>query len=362
MSAPEKRRGGLRALLRRHRIDALLVTGVANVHYLTGFTGDDSYLVVTLDDAVLVTDPRFTTQLEEECPDLRLVVREPGQKIAPTTAELLLKLGVERVAFEEDVLSVATLRQLGEGAAGVQFAPHGGMVEALRAVKDRDEIEAIRHAARLARRAFDVVRAAWTPDATEEEIARDLEYHARRFGGKGLSFPAIVAAGPRSALPHARPTSERVGDHDFTLIDWGVFAPLYASDLTRVLFTAPPSKKAERLYGVVLEAQRAAIDAIRPGVKGEAVDAAARDVITKAGYGKEFGHGLGHGIGLEVHEGPRLTRKADAELRPGMVVTVEPGIYLPGWGGFRIEDDVLVTKTGAEVLSDVPKSIEACLV
>ncbi|TWT97823.1 putative peptidase [Botrimarina colliarenosi] len=361
MSTHEKRRSKLRQLLRRQKIDGLLVTSFQNVTYLTGFTGDDSYLVVTADDAVLVTDPRYTTQLEDECPGLRLLVREPGERILPTTAKLARKLGIGRLGFEEDSLTVGALRQLSEAAKKTEFAGQAGLVESLRAVKDKGEVESIRSAAHIAKRAFEVVRASWTSEATEADIARELEYQARRFGGKCLSFPPIVAAGPRAALPHASPTATRVGDHDFTLIDWGVFAPLYASDLTRMVFHTPPSKKMAKIYGIVLEAQLAAIEAIRPGAKGEVVDAAARDVITKAGYGKEFGHGLGHGVGLEIHEGPRMGRNTEAELVPGMVVTVEPGIYLPGWGGVRIEDDVLVTKTGYELLSDVPKSLESCL-
>ena len=263
------------------------------------------------------------------------------------------------MGFEEDSLTAGALRQLKEEAPSINFAGQAGLVEALRAVKDRDEVEAIRHAAHIAKRAFDVIRASWTPDATEADIARELEYQARRFGAKCLSFPAIVAAGPRAALPHASPTSARVGEHDFTLIDWGVFAPLYASDLTRMVFHGEPSKKMQKVYGTVLEAQLAGIDAIRPGAKCEDIDAAARNVIAKAGYGKEFGHGLGHGVGLEIHEWPRLGRNMASELVPGMVVTVEPGIYLAGWGGVRIEDDVLVTKTGHELLSGVPKSIES---
>ncbi|MEQ8849871.1 Xaa-Pro peptidase family protein [Botrimarina sp.] len=355
-----KRRQKLQKLLSREKLDALLVTSFTNVTYLTGFTGDDSYLIVTPDDAVLVTDPRYTEQLEGECPDLALHVRDPGVKMTPATAEALRGVGAERVGFEEDSLTVGSLNRLTEELKGVDLVGVSSAVESLRLVKDRSEIAAIRHAAELARRAFDVVRAAWTPGAAERDLARELEYQARRFGGARLSFAAIVAAGPRSALPHATPTSAKVGDHDFTLIDWGVFAPLYASDLTRMVLHGAPSKKFERVYNTVLEAQLAGIEAIRPGAVCQDVDRAARDVIEKAGYGKKFGHGLGHGLGLEVHEGPRLGRNQETELRPGMVVTVEPGVYLPGWGGVRIEDDVLVTKSGHELLSDVPKRLEDC--
>lgn len=362
MSVHEKRRAKLRRLLRRQKIDALLVTSFTNVTYLTGFTGDDSYLLVTGDDAVLVTDPRYTTQLEEECPGLELLVREPGQSMLPATAGVVLGAGVERLGFEQDSMTVAVRDRLAGEASGIALEGQSSLVESLRAIKDREEIEAIRHAAEIARRSFNALKALWTPLATENDLARELEYQARRFGGKCLSFPPIVAAGPRAALPHASPTDAVVGDHPFTLVDWGVFAPLYASDLTRMIFHTKPSKRMEKIYQTVYRAHQAGIEAIRPGVTCHSIDKKARDIIAKAGFGKHFGHGLGHGLGLEVHEAPRLGRQQEAELRPGMVVTVEPGIYLPGFGGARLEDDVLVTKTGYEVLSNVPLSIEDSLI
>ena len=193
-------------------------------------------------------------------------------------------------------------------------------------------------------------------------VAADLEYQARRFGAKGLSFEAIVATGARAALPHARPTQQKLGAADFTLIDWGVNEGLYMSDLTRIVVTGKISPKLRKIYGVVLKAQLAGIAAIRPGVTCEAVDQAARGVIAKAGFGKQFGHGLGHGTGLEIHEAPRLAQNQSTVLAPGMIVTVEPGIYFPGWGGVRIEDDVLVTRDGHEVLTSVPKEIDECVV
>jgi Xaa-Pro aminopeptidase len=200
-----------------------------------------------------------------------------------------------------------------------------------------------------------------TPEMTELDVAAELEYQARRFGAKALSFPPIVAVGPRAALPHATPTLRRLSDSEFTLIDWGANSGLYMSDLTRIVVTGRISPKLRRIYSVVLKAQLAAIKAIRPGLTGEQVDSVARRIITRAGFGKAFGHGLGHGTGLEIHEAPRLAVGQKTKLRPGMIVTVEPGIYVPGWGGVRIEDDVLVTRTGHEVLSDVPKQLEDCV-
>lgn len=362
MSNHEKRRTKLRQLLRRQKLDALLVTSFTNVTYLTGFTGDDSYLLITTDGPLLVTDSRYTTQLEEECTGLPLHVRGTGEKMLQAVVGCVKKAGIGRLGVESDSMTVGLREQLGEQLPAIEFQAESGLVESLRVIKDKDEVEAIRHAAYLAKRAFNVLRASWTPQATENELARELEYQARRFGGRCLSFPPIIAAGPRSALPHASPTDAVVGDHPFTLVDWGVFAPLYASDLTRMVIHTKPSKRFEKIYKTVQKAHRAGIEAVRPGATCESVDKAARSVIEKAGFGKQFGHGLGHGLGLEVHEGPRLSRLQEAELKPGMVVTIEPGIYFPGFGGVRLEDDVLVTKTGYEILSDVPLSIEESMI
>jgi Xaa-Pro aminopeptidase len=235
-------------------------------------------------------------------------------------------------------------------------------VEELRMIKDKDEIDRTKKACDIARRIFEIVRATITPEMTESQISADLEYHARRFGAKGLSFEPIVGVGERAALPHGHATNKKIGEADFVLIDWGVNEGLYMSDLTRVLATARISPKLRKLYGVVLKAQLAGIDAIRPGVACEDVDAAARAVIDKAGFGKHFGHGLGHGTGLQIHEAPRLAAGQKTLLRPGMIVTVEPGIYFPEWGGIRIEDDILVTRSGHEVLTSVPKELDECVV
>jgi Xaa-Pro aminopeptidase len=259
-------------------------------------------------------------------------------------------------------MSVGLLKTLEGKLSRCAFHATDGLIEQLRVIKDREEVLATRRAADLARRAFEVVRAAITPDMSELQVAADLEYQTRRFGGKGLSFPPIVAVGSRAALPHANPTERRVGESQFTLIDWGANEGLYLSDLTRMVVIGKISPKLRKLYGVVLKAQLAGIQAIRPGATCESVDRAARSVIEKAGYGKQFGHGLGHGVGLEIHEAPRLAKGQSAILKPGMIVTVEPGVYLPDWGGIRIEDDVLITRSGHEVLTSVPKQLEDCLV
>ncbi len=363
----EKRRDKLRRRIGKQGLDGLLVTNFTNVTYLTGFTGDDSYLVVSCNEDVLISDKRYTMQLEEECPGLELVIRGPSKKILSSVLAVMRGLKARLIGIEANSMSVGLRDALANGLQQeklehAELVGTEGWVEQLRMIKDRDEIARTRTACLQARRTMEVVRAVLTPDMTELDVAAELEYQARRFGAKGLSFPPIVAVGPRSALPHANPTSRCIGDSDFTLFDWGVNEGLYVSDLTRILVTGKISPKLHKVYAIVLEAQLAAIRAISPGVTCAEVDRVARDIITEAGYGKHFGHGLGHGTGLDIHEAPRLSQEQQAVLQAGMIVTVEPGIYLPGWGGVRIEDDVLVKRDGHEVLSSVPKQLEECQV
>ena len=364
MEQTAPRRDRLRRLLKRSGANAILVTNFSNVTYLTGFTGDDSYLLVTRDGQVLVTDSRYTIQLSEECPGLPLEVRQTGsgKSIVDVTAKVVKKAKVAQLAIEANVMTVALLDQLRDKLPRATFIPTHGLVEQLRTIKDREEVAEIRNAVRIAEKAFGVVRAALRRDQTEKQIADDLDRQIRLFGGLGCSFVTIVAAGPRAALPHAPPTEALVGDADLLLIDWGAKAGLYLSDLTRVLVTGKISPKLKRIYRVVLTAQQRAIASIKPGVSMDVVDTAARSVIAKAGFGKHFGHGLGHGIGLEIHEDPRIASNQKQLLKAGMVITVEPGIYLSGWGGIRIEDDVLVTRSGHEVLSSVGKELDECIV
>lgn len=362
MSNFAQRRNKLRSLLKKEGTDALLVTSFVNVTYLTGFTGDDSYLLVTPKSDVMISDERYTTQLEEECPDLEFEIRGPGKQMLTTVAGVLTKGKFKKLSVEASSMTLGLHAGLSKAAPDCELVPSQGWVEELRMIKDKDEITRTRTACDQARRAFEVVRASLKPDMSELDVARELEYQARRFGAKCLSFPAIVATGARAALPHARPTDQRLSEADFTLIDWGVNEGLYMSDLTRMVVTGKISPKLRKVYGVVLKAQLAGIAAIRPGVTCEAIDQAARGVIAKAGFGKQFGHGLGHGTGLEIHEAPRLAQNQTTVLAPGMIVTVEPGIYFPGWGGVRIEDDVLVTRDGHEVLTSVPKELDECVV
>jgi Xaa-Pro aminopeptidase len=352
----------LRSAMKKAGVPALLVSNVSNVTYLTGFTGDSSYLWVGPGEEVLISDGRYTTQLEDECPGLRVHLRKVGQPMSAAAGEVLTTVKATEVGFESATMTVAVRDALEKRLPKVAFKPVADLVETLRQVKDKEEIAAIRTAIEQAERAFKLIQAGVSGDFTEKRLADELEMALRRFGATCSSFPPIIAAGPRAALPHARATDAPIAGHELVLIDWGARNGLYVSDLTRVWVTAKISPKLERVYRVVSEAHRAAIAAIRPGVTAKQIDAVARGVIHEAGFGAHFTHGLGHGIGLEVHEEPRLSATNEQPLVPGMVLTIEPGIYLPGWGGIRLEDDVLVTKTGAETLSTLPKSLEAMTV
>ena len=356
------RRDKLRRAVRKAGADALLVTSFTNVTYLSGFSGDDSFLLVGRDTDVILSDGRYTTQLEEECPGLDAYIRPGGQGMFDAVAKIVGKMKAKRLGVESQSMTVSLYNRLDKDLAKVSLLPTAGLVEKLREIKDKREIAATRRAIELTQRGFAVLRASLRPEKTEKQVADELEYQMRLFGAKSIAFPSIVAVGPRAALPHATPGDSQIGESNHLLIDWGANEGQYNGDLTRVLVTGKISPKLERVYRVVLEAQRLGIEAVRPGAVAQDVDRVARNVIEEAGFGRYFGHGLGHGLGLDVHENPRLGVSSETVLKPGMIVTVEPGIYLPGWGGVRIEDDVLVTRSGHEVLSDVPKSFEESIV
>jgi Xaa-Pro aminopeptidase len=262
---------------------------------------------------------------------------------------------VKRVGIEAAHVSVASHAVLTTKAASVAFSPLAGLVESLRQVKDRDEVAALRRAIHLAQRGLVAVQAVATPEMTERQAAHELEHAMRRIGALRAAFEPIIGVGPQSALPHYRAGEVPLGAAGFMLIDWGAVEPSgYHSDLTRVWATSKIPPKLDKLHRVVSEARAAALRLMRPGTACQVVDAAARKVISDAGFEKYFGHGLGHGIGLEIHEGPRLSPISEDVLEPGMVVTVEPGIYIPDFGGVRLEDDVLITDDAPEILSSVP--------
>jgi len=360
MDRTPQRREKLGRTFKADRIEAFLVSSVANVSYLSGFSGEDSTLLLTRNGAIVLSDGRYTTQLQQECPGLEHHIRQVGQLMVDAIAEVVDEIGVHRLGFEASSMSVADFETLKEKLPGVEWVGLKDRVEVLRAIKDKDEVAAIREAIGFAERAFAMLRAGLRGTESEKDVADALEGYLRRCGASAASFPPIVAVGRRSALPHARPSPDvRIGEADFVLVDWGASGRPYKSDLTRVLVTGKVTPKFEKVYRTVLAAQERGIAAIRPGVMARDVDAEARSVIEEAGFGRFFDHGLGHGLGMDIHEAPRLRRNSDVRLQAGMVVTVEPGIYLPDWGGIRIEDDVLVTPDGTEVLTQVPKSLDS---
>ena len=338
------------------KIDALLISAPPNVRYLSGFTGDNGLLLVTPDSQILFTDPRFTIQAAEECTcEVVTVTKTPLDQAALQT---IRKKRIKRVGFEASRMLYETHRRLvGDLPRGVKLKPIGPMVDRLRMVKSDDEIARIRRSVLTNSEAFERVARSIRPGARENDIAAELEYQMRRLGAEKAAFETIVAMGPRSALPHAQPTARKLANDELLLIDMGACQDGYMSDMTRVLFLGKPSRRVRAMYNAVLKAQLAAIDAVRPGVTAAHVDRAARRVLEPEGLGKEFVHSTGHGLGLEIHEGPRLGRRDKTKLAPGMAITIEPGAYIRDFGGIRIEDTVLVTKNGCEVLTPTSKEL-----
>ncbi len=355
----------LRQRLADSKAEALLVTNPADIRYLTGFVGEDSWALVPLRSArrpvYILSDFRFDEQIRREAPRARVVMRKK-ESLAEALAKVRKRLRIDKVGFQPAHVTVATRKSLGKALG------RGGLVETddqlikQRAVKDKPELDAIREALSIQQRAFREALEFAKPGQSEYEVCAYLEYRMRALGADGPSFPSIVAADANAALPHAIPGKAKLRRGGIVLFDWGARYNGYCSDMTRVIAFGRMKPKLREVYQVVLDAQLAAIDAIRPGAELKAVDGVARKLIRKAGYEKAFGHGLGHGIGLNIHEQPVLSFRAEGELEPGHVVTVEPGIYLPGVGGVRIEDDVLVTERGCRVLSDLPKGLDSAII
>ncbi|MCE5327118.1 MAG: aminopeptidase P family protein [Planctomycetaceae bacterium] len=349
---PRQRRGRLMAKVRKTGASAMLITRPQDVAYLSGFGGEDSWLLVGQRQGCLITDGRFGEQAGDECPGLEVHVRKVG--LAAATAEVLKGRGVRSLGVQAGYMTLAERAALDKAVGAKRIKPVGGLVEELRQVKDDEEVRIIRKAVAIAERAFERLTAGGRKGfvgRSERELAAELEYLMRQEGADGPAFATIVAVSAHGSLPHHRPGATRVRGGDAVLIDFGATVDGYCSDLTRVLFVDKIPPKLLEIYEVVRQAQAAAIAAIKAGVSCSSVDEAARDVIEAAGYGPQFVHSLGHGLGREVHEAPRLAKLYRPRLKAGMVVTVEPGIYLPGVGGVRIEDDVLVTRGGCRRLS-----------
>lgn len=346
-AAPGPRRlAALRAAIADSELDALLVSDRHNVRYLTGFSGSSSLLVVSREDAVLVTDFRYRTQAREEVgADVRVEI-EGTSLWARLWATLPRLSGVARVGFESQYVTHADLQLFGAHGARWEWHATVGMVEALRQRKDASELAHIRRAVEIAEGALAAVVPAIQPGLAEFTVAAELEWALRERGSEAHPFETIVAGGERSALPHARASARALREGDLLLIDFGATYRGYCADITRTFVVGRASAEQRAVYDVVREANATACTAVRAGMRGCDADALARDYIERAGFGAEFGHSLGHGIGLDVHEAPRLSRTAEAPLPAGAVVTIEPGVYREGWGGVRIEDDVFLAEGG----------------
>lgn len=341
----------LEAALAERELNRMLVTDLTNVRYLTGFTGTNGACVCGPGVRVFLTDFRYTERAAAEVEGWEPIT--VGGDWLAAIAERL----EGRVGFEDDHMAVRSLAKLEEKLGeGVQAVPAGGVVENLRRVKDAEELAAIEAASKIADEVWQWSVERGLAGRSEREVARAAEARIRELGGDP-SFPAIVAAGPNGALPHAEPGEREIGRGELVVFDMGAQLDGYCSDGTRTYATGEPGEEARAVYATVLEAQLASLQAVKAGAKGEDVDAVARKVIDEAGHKEHFGHGLGHGVGLEVHEGPRLSPRSDDLLAPGEVVTVEPGIYLPGKLGVRIEDFVVVTEDGYRNLSTLPKEL-----
>jgi Xaa-Pro aminopeptidase len=338
------------------KIDALLVSAPPNVRYLSGFTGDNGLLLVTPDSQTLFTDPRFTIQAAEECTcEVKTVTKTPLDQAA---LQAIGRKRIKRVGFEASRLLYDVQQRIEKSLPrGVKLKPIGPVVDRLRMVKSDDEIARIRRSVLTNSAAFEKAVRSIRPGARESAIAAELEYQMRRLGAEKAAFETIVAIGSRSALPHAQPTARKLAHDEILLIDMGACQDGYMSDMTRVLFLGEPGRRVRTMYNAVLKAQLAAIDAVRPGVTAAQVDRAARRVLETEGLAKEFVHSTGHGLGLEIHEGPRLSRRDKTKLAAGMAITIEPGAYVRDFGGIRIEDTVLVTKSGCEVLTPTSKEL-----
>ncbi|MBV9743913.1 MAG: aminopeptidase P family protein [Acidobacteriia bacterium] len=337
------------------KLDALLVSFSANLRYLSGFTGSNGSLLVLPDRAIFFTDPRYTIQAGDE---VSCVVKVAKGALVEAVAAAIAKLRLRRIGYEPARMTCDWFDSLkGKLPARASLEPVNGWIEQLRMIKSSVELDRIRKSVETNSQAFESVVKGVRPGMTEQDLAAELDYRMRRLGAEKPAFETIVAAGKRGALPHAQPTAARMQQGALVVVDMGAMQDGYASDMTRMLFLGAPGQKVKRTYQAVLEAQLAAIHAVRAGVSTAHVDRQARKVLNSYGLAKAFVHSTGHGLGLEIHEPPRIGKRDKARLEAGMAITIEPGVYLDGFGGIRIEDTVVVTPNGCEILTPTSKDL-----
>lgn len=347
--------GEIKKKLEEDGVDGFLVTNEINIRYITNFTGSDSVLLITPGSDYLFTDSRYVEQAHQDNPEIKIVERKIS--LTNSICGKIKQLKIKKLLVESLYISIDQFNEIKQRINNICMLTAKGIVENYRKQKTKDELEKIQKAIGIAEKAYTNVQSKIKYGITEKDIADILEYELRKQGAEKSSFDIICAVGKHASKPHARPSTTRIQRGDTVLIDWGSRFQDYNSDLTRLKTMDRISPKFRKIYQIVLDAQYLAIGSIRPGVMAKKIDAVARGYIEKKGFGKYFGHGLGHGVGLEVHEAPFINKKSNEILKEGMVFTVEPGIYIPQWGGVRIEDLVLVTSTGCEVLSKLPKKL-----
>lgn len=345
----------LRQKMSAKGISHLYITKPENRYYLSGFTGTAGVLLIGQATADFLTDFRYIEQVKTQSPHFNVVKVEQLSPVG-LLSEILGKYKGAKLAFEAADLSYKKYQELEHGLPGIELVPCEGLVEELRLIKDETEIKIIRQAMAIGDKAFAHILQYIKPGISELALALELEFFMRKLGASGTAFATIMASGPRAALPHGVASDRQLQAGDLLTMDFGALYQGYNSDMTRTVVLGQPDQRQLEIYNIVLEAQRAGLAAVKAGISAKEVDAAARQVITGYGYGGFFGHGTGHGVGIAIHENPSLNTKDETLLQPGMVVTIEPGIYLPQWGGVRIEDSVLVTANGCEILTSSPKN------
>ena len=354
------RRNRLKIELEGTDVCGVIVDSPSNLYYYTGFTGGEAMFVMLFpDNCYLITDSRYYEQVEKECPDI-LLIRLKDKGYSETIQELFADRGLAEkragIAIEGD-MQLARYLQLCKACEGIEFKECSEKINMSRMVKEKEEISSIKKAEAIGDAAFSYVLDMIKPGVTEAEIALELEYFMKKQGASGLSFDTIVASGANSSMPHAQVTDKKIEYGDFVTMDFGCIYQGYCSDMTRTVSVGTPTEEMKQVYQIVLDANVRAMEQIAEGKKCNEIDSVARDYIKEKGYGEYFGHGLGHGVGLDIHEEPRFSPKCDVTARENMVITVEPGIYLPGKFGVRIEDLVVVKKTGYDKLSHSDKSL-----
>ena len=353
----EQRRRAVAEGLAAHKLDALLVSFSPNLRYLSGFTGSNGALLVMPGKSILFTDPRYEIQAAQECTSTIRIGKGP---LTDNVLASIRRLGMRRIGYEPARMTCESFEALKTKLPmRASLVPVRGWIEEMRMVKSEAELALIRRSVDTNSRAFEQTVARLKAGVRESDLAAELEYRMRKLGAEKPSFETIVAGGARSALPHAQPTGARLVNGSLVVVDMGAFQEGYASDMTRMLFVGAPGAKVKRMYRAVLEAQLAAIDAVRDGVRTAAVDAAARKVLKGYALDRAFTHSTGHGLGLEIHEPPRLGKRDKLRLKTGMAITIEPGVYLEDFGGIRIEDTIVVTKAGCEILTPTAKTLRS---